>query len=66
MAMDWSALNRANPAKVKVGFLSINPIAIVRTVEVLASVRKAMLTSSPLIASYVMAEGGLKACRSLE
>ena len=66
MAMDWSALNRACLARVKAGFLSIHHTSIVPTVEVLASVRKAMLTLSLLIAMYAMAEGGLRACPSLE
>ena len=66
MAMDWSALNHAGPAKVKAGFLSFNPILIARIVGVPASVSKVMLTSNPLIALYVRAEGGLRACPSLE
>jgi len=65
-AMDWLALYGASPARVKAGFLSIHPTSIVRTVEALASVRKVMLAPSPRIASYVMAEGGLRAWPSLE
>src|SRR5262245_51125741 len=65
VAMDLSALNRASPARVEAVFLCINLTLIVRTVEVLASVRKAILASSPLIATYVMAAAGPRALPSL-
>ena len=66
MATDSSALSRASPARVKAGFLSNRPTSIAHTVEALASVRKAILASSPLIESFVMADAGLRARPSLD
>jgi len=64
-AMDRSALYRASPVMVEAVFSSINLTSIVRTVEEPASVRKAILGSSPLIATYVMAAAGPRALPSL-